>query len=460
MHGEVLIAARIRTSTDGQSFDDGRVFRGASERDPISAKAPRRIFTRRDLVVMEVGGERVQIDASVKNAQGDMLAKRTYEIPAFAQQIVSLANHHPAAATVEITVRGNGAVIVQPEGDSTRVTNRLEGLPASFKAAPFQEPLTGLVTMRDRWYDPSSGTFLTPDPERYADSSNPYLFGRGDPVNHSDPTGRHSFVKRNVNGLEFELLAPDPEEVRQGVLGLSGSFVNPLTGKRETFSWDQHQSELLLMQARWGNPLMQDAFAQLFGMAHDQVDVSGVRLYWNSLWHHKTDIALSAGFTVAMLAPRPPIPAPRATPKVNLVQRGGTPPAGATSTLVPGGGLVAHERAGGHLIARHVGQTPAQLRARLAAEPRVSAVSTFSDRSVAESAVSATLQANQTQIATWMQSTSARPLVLNSTLGRPTGISLARGALTPTTVSGVRLVLVKDATMPMGYRVHTGFPTP
>lgn len=59
----------------------------------------------------------------------------------------------------------------------------------------------------------------------------------------------------------------------------------------------------LCMQAQWGNPLIRDVFEQLFGLSHDQVDVSGLRLYWNSLWHHKTDIALSAGFTVAMLAP-------------------------------------------------------------------------------------------------------------------------------------------------------------
>lgn len=221
-----------------------------------------------------------------------------------------------------------------------------------------------------------------------------------------------------------------------------------------------HESELLLMQARWGNPLMRDAFAQFFGMSHDQVDVSGLKLYWNSLWHHKTDIALSAGFTIAMLAPRPPVPAVRTTPKVNLMRGGVTPPSGATSTLVEGGGLAAHESAGGHLIERHVAQTPAQLRARLAAEPRVPAVSTFIDRAVAESAVDTTLQANQAQISAWMRSASTRPLVINHTLARPTGLSLARGATTPTTVSGVRLVLVKDATMPMGYRVHTGFPIP
>jgi hypothetical protein len=150
---------------------------------------------------------------------------------------------------------------------------------------------------------PIDGDVRLTRPGGYDDSSNPYVFGKGDPVNNSDPTGRHTFVTRKVNGLELELLAPDSDEVRQGILGMSGSFTNPLTGRRESFAWDQHESELLLLQARWGNPLMQDAFAQFFGMTHDEVDVSGLRLYWNSLWHHKKDIALSAGFTIAMLAP-------------------------------------------------------------------------------------------------------------------------------------------------------------
>ena len=60
-----------------------------------------------------------------------------------------------------------------------------------FKAAPFQDPATGLVFMRERWYHPESGTFLTPDPEQFRDSSNLYAFTGGDPVNHSDPTGRY-----------------------------------------------------------------------------------------------------------------------------------------------------------------------------------------------------------------------------------------------------------------------------
>jgi len=43
--------------------------------------------------------------------------------------------------------------------------------------------------VRNRWYDPGTGTFLTPDPMGYQDSSNLYAFCAGDPVNCSDPTG-------------------------------------------------------------------------------------------------------------------------------------------------------------------------------------------------------------------------------------------------------------------------------
>lgn len=57
------------------------------------------------------------------------------------------------------------------------------------KAYPFREPATGLVYARARWYDAESGTFLTPDPMGYQDSSNLYAFCANDPVNCSDPLG-------------------------------------------------------------------------------------------------------------------------------------------------------------------------------------------------------------------------------------------------------------------------------
>src|SRR5207253_3728012 len=58
-----------------------------------------------------------------------------------------------------------------------------------FQALPFQEPATGLVFARARWYDASTGSFLSPDPLSYKDSSNLYAFAGGDPVNGRDPSG-------------------------------------------------------------------------------------------------------------------------------------------------------------------------------------------------------------------------------------------------------------------------------
>jgi RHS repeat-associated protein len=63
---------------------------------------------------------------------------------------------------------------------------------ARMHAHPFTEPVTRLNYVRARWYDPESGSFLSPDPEGYVDSSNLYAFAGGDPVNGRDPTGREA----------------------------------------------------------------------------------------------------------------------------------------------------------------------------------------------------------------------------------------------------------------------------
>jgi hypothetical protein len=49
--------------------------------------------------------------------------------------------------------------------------------------------VTGLICVRNRWLDPRTGTFLTPDPLAYRDSSNLYSFAAGDPINRRDPQG-------------------------------------------------------------------------------------------------------------------------------------------------------------------------------------------------------------------------------------------------------------------------------
>ncbi|HEX6177740.1 MAG TPA: RHS repeat-associated core domain-containing protein [Thermoanaerobaculia bacterium] len=60
---------------------------------------------------------------------------------------------------------------------------------AAFHAQPFHDPFTRKNYVRARWFDPQSGTWLTPDPRGYRDSSNLYAYCGNDPVNCSDPTG-------------------------------------------------------------------------------------------------------------------------------------------------------------------------------------------------------------------------------------------------------------------------------
>jgi RHS repeat-associated protein len=66
-------------------------------------------------------------------------------------------------------------------------------LMTGFHAYPFTEPANGKVYARARWYDPHTGTFMSPDPMGYQDSSNMYAFCGGDPINCLDPTGQWGF---------------------------------------------------------------------------------------------------------------------------------------------------------------------------------------------------------------------------------------------------------------------------
>jgi len=73
------------------------------------------------------------------------------------------------------------------------------------------------------------------------------------------------------------------------------------------------------------------------------------------------------------------------------------------SPIVEGGGLQTYEDAGGHLIERHVDLTDADLAQRLATS-NISSASRFADRSTAEAAVSAAVDANQATIQNYLAS--------------------------------------------------------
>ncbi|HXI13733.1 MAG TPA: RHS repeat-associated core domain-containing protein [Thermoanaerobaculia bacterium] len=70
-------------------------------------------------------------------------------------------------------------------------------LTATFHAHPMSSRLGQLDYVRARWLHRTTGTWLSPDPEGYRDSSNLYAFGGGDPVNGRDPSGE---ARRTKNG--------------------------------------------------------------------------------------------------------------------------------------------------------------------------------------------------------------------------------------------------------------------
>ncbi|MCU1749823.1 RHS repeat protein [Pseudomonas sp. 6D_7.1_Bac1] len=129
---------------------------------------------------------------------------------------------------------------------------------------------------------------------------------------------------------------------------------------------------------------------------------------------------------------------------------------GPFSEIVPGGGLAVHEAQGGHLIAKHIGRTEAQLAQRLTAEPWLGRASTFYDRATAEKSISSVLATNKAQIAKFMKSRDSQ-IIISDSVPYPVGVVLRRKASNIAPASGVFLILRRDKRLPDGYRIHTGY---
>jgi len=129
---------------------------------------------------------------------------------------------------------------------------------------------------------------------------------------------------------------------------------------------------------------------------------------------------------------------------------------GAASRLAPGGGLMASENAGGHLLARHLGLSEADLAARLASQPGIPTASTFATRAEAEAAVSAAFDVNGANVSAWINTGANGRLVLNAPSSG--GLVLQRGATAAVPGTGIRVVLQGNGSG--GYFILTGFPTP
>jgi hypothetical protein len=126
---------------------------------------------------------------------------------------------------------------------------------------------------------------------------------------------------------------------------------------------------------------------------------------------------------------------------------------------VPGGGLEAHEQAGGHLIERHVGKGEQWLLERVARE-NISAASSFRDLPDAERLVAQTLALHQDRIDAWVDGQGGNRLVVDARFDASTGITVERGDDAARDVFSVRLVLERSSRLEdIGYRIVTGYPT-
>lgn len=113
------------------------------------------------------------------------------------------------------------------------------------------------------------------------------------------------------------------------------------------------------------------------------------------------------------------------------------------------------ENMGGHTIARHVGKSDDELRARLKAEPDISAASTYTARAVAEETVFVAMSENASKVAAWRARKGDRPnLVIDVEMPFAVGRSMRRGQAARETDSAV-IVLKWDG---KGGYVLTSYP--
>jgi Bacterial CdiA-CT RNAse A domain len=123
--------------------------------------------------------------------------------------------------------------------------------------------------------------------------------------------------------------------------------------------------------------------------------------------------------------------------------------------------LAAEEMTGGHTIARHVGRTEAQLRARLAAQPAIPAASTFRTLAEAEKVVSQALRANKAAILAWSKHAAvgaSKAFVYDA--GRVVGFGVLRASGSVQTMTRITMVLRRVQQQGRVHFVLTAYPKP
>jgi hypothetical protein len=115
------------------------------------------------------------------------------------------------------------------------------------------------------------------------------------------------------------------------------------------------------------------------------------------------------------------------------------------------------ERAGGHILRKHVGQSEEDLRRRLEREENITGASTYTDRSTAEHVVGAVIAKSQDRIQEWLSRPGRHPnLVLDYDGDEAIGRTMNRGEH-QSRVCTHAIVVLKYAG-PGNYYVLTSYP--
>ncbi len=109
-------------------------------------------------------------------------------------------------------VSGSGSIVASYTYDSygnLTSSSGSESTPLRFQGQ-YQDPETGFYYLENRYYDPSTGQFLTPDP---ANSSIPYAFAGDDPTGATDSSGEMLLQAPGSSGTPA--VAPPPAQASQ-----------------------------------------------------------------------------------------------------------------------------------------------------------------------------------------------------------------------------------------------------
>lgn len=101
------------------------------------------------------------------------------------QRLVETAEYNPEGRI--LLQDASGKITCRESGIGQNCTNP-SGMPFGFVSA-WRSEASGLVFMRNRWYAPELGQFISRDPLGYVDSYDPYAFVAFDPINRWDPWG-------------------------------------------------------------------------------------------------------------------------------------------------------------------------------------------------------------------------------------------------------------------------------